>query len=382
MKKSLLAMAVAAAVPAVATAQVTISGLLDIGLTNIDNGAKSKLFTTTGDRSSNNITFRGVEDIGGGLRGIFHVELGFDVDTGHINSTSTPSNAGAATIGFARRSILGLAGSFGEIRAGRDYTPIFSASNANSIHGTSGYASNLTYMNAAGGGTGVAGIDIRYSNALLYSSPVFQVFQVNVAYTTGAGSDDINPSATPSGGNTKNGEGSSLALVYSAGPAYAQVSWQSVKDQTGTGTASVDSTGPGKRESVAYGGKYKFGDFELALGAANTEASTVAGLVTKNETVFYGASYTMGPTRFSVQGATVKVSGTSTAANVADNDYTTLTLLVNHALSKRTAIYGNYGKVSNDARQNVGIRSNGFAVNAAGLGVDPSAFGVGVVHSF
>ncbi|NDA05867.1 MAG: porin, partial [Betaproteobacteria bacterium] len=163
MKKSLLAIAIATTVPAVASAQVTIGGLLDIAVTNIDNGSKSKLVTTTGDRSSNNLNFRGVEEIGGGLKGLFHLELGFDVDNGLLNgglngvasgagngalpvlnSTRAGSTATTTTIsgfGFTRRSIVGLEGGFGQIRGGRDYTPIFLAVNGNSIHGTSGWGS-------------------------------------------------------------------------------------------------------------------------------------------------------------------------------------------------------------------------------------------------
>jgi len=70
MKKSLLAIAIAAAVPAVASAQVTIGGLMDISVVNVDNGSKTKLVTSTGDRSSNNINFTGVEKIGD-LSGFF-----------------------------------------------------------------------------------------------------------------------------------------------------------------------------------------------------------------------------------------------------------------------------------------------------------------------
>ena len=92
MKKSLLAIAIAAAVPAVASAQVSIGGLMDISVVNVDNGAKSKLVTSTGDRSSNNINFTGVEKIGD-LSGFFHAEFGFDVDNGTFNGAAATTSA-------------------------------------------------------------------------------------------------------------------------------------------------------------------------------------------------------------------------------------------------------------------------------------------------
>lgn len=375
MKKSLLAIAIAAAVPAVASAQVSIGGLMDISVVNVDNGAKSKLVTSTGDRSSNNINFTGVEKIGD-LSGFFHAEFGFDVDNGTFNGAAATTSA-TTGVGMTRRSVVGIRGGFGEIRGGRDYTPIFIATNTNSIHGTSGYASNLTYINAAAGGTGVVGHDVRFSNGVWYHSPVMNGFSLRAAISNGTGFEDI-------GANTKNGNGTSFALVYDQGPIYAQISNSSQKDYSGTGTALVDTAGPGKKEVMSYGGKYTMGAFQVAVGAQNAESTSTAGVKVKNETVYYGAAFTTGATRISLQGANVKVSGSGTGSTGAGvgKDYTALTLLVNHALSKRTSIYGTWGQINNEANQNVGVRSNGLTYAAAGINRDPSAFGVGLVHSF
>jgi predicted porin len=421
--KSLLAVAIAAAVPVVASAQVTIGGLMDIGITSVDNGQKTKTMTTTGDRSSNNLNFRGVEDIGGGLKGVFHLELGFDVDNGLFNGglagpasgsgsgalpvlnsgrqTSSASITPISGFGFTRRSIVGLQGGFGEIRGGRDYTPIFLAVNGNSIHGTSGYASTLTYFNgnslASGtSGTGITGHDVRFNNAVFYDSPVMGGFKLTAAFTNASGFEEAY--------NTKNGVGTSFAGVYNNGPLYAQVSMSSQKIEDGTGTALVNTNPPGKREATAYGVKYTIGDIQLAAGGQNAKVTngpasclvpgntSAAGVcsanvgnnnMVENKVVFLGAAYTFGPNRLSVQGAQVKVSGSTGSAGAGvDKDYSALTVLLNHSLSKRTSLYANYGQIKNDANQNVLIRSNGAAFGTAALGKDPSAFGVGLVHSF
>jgi len=374
MKKSLLAIAIAAAVPAVASAQVTVGGLMDISVVNVDNGSKSKLVTSTGDRSSNNINFQGVEKISDNLSGIFHAEFGFDVDNGLFNGAAAGTSS-TTGFGMTRRAIAGLRGSFGEIRGGRDYTPIFIATNTNSIHGTSGFASNLTYVNAAGGGTGVVGHDVRFSNGVWYHSPVMSGFSLRAAMSNGTGYEDFN--------QTKNGVGTSFALVYDQGPIFAQVSNSSQKDYAGTGTALVNTTGPGKKEVISYGGKYTMGAFQVAVGAQQAESTSNAGIKVKNETVYYGGAFTTGATRISLQGANVKVSGnTGSAGAGGGKDYTALTLLVNHSLSKRSSIYGTWGQINNEANQNVGIRSNGLTYAASGINKDQSAIGVGFVHSF
>ena len=104
MKKSLLAIAIAAAVPAVASAQVTIGGLMDISVVNVDNGSKTKLVTSTGDRSSNNINFQGVEKINDNLSGIFHAEFGFDVDNGLFNGAAAGTDRKSTRLNSSHRT--------------------------------------------------------------------------------------------------------------------------------------------------------------------------------------------------------------------------------------------------------------------------------------
>ena len=63
----------------------------------------------------------------------FWLEAGLDNDDGHgaaTNSNNQPSGAGAGVDGrqgltFNRRSTVSLAGGWGELRLGRDYTPQF-----------------------------------------------------------------------------------------------------------------------------------------------------------------------------------------------------------------------------------------------------------------
>ncbi len=80
MKKSLLALAVLGAFASAASAQssVTMYGRVDLSVGKPIGTASKGLFNGSGSR----LGMRGVEDLGGGLKGIFNIETRFDADTG------------------------------------------------------------------------------------------------------------------------------------------------------------------------------------------------------------------------------------------------------------------------------------------------------------
>src|SRR3990167_6828532 len=118
MKKSLLVLAVLGAISGVASAQtnVTIFGVVDGGLV-VDRGGPAGSVTKlgTGVWSSNRLGFKGSEDLGGGLSAIFHLENGFNLDTGTL---------GQGGLLFGRQAWAGLKGGFGAVTFGRQYTPL------------------------------------------------------------------------------------------------------------------------------------------------------------------------------------------------------------------------------------------------------------------
>ena len=129
MKKSLLALAVLGAFVGAASAQssVTVFGIVDLSLANVKNdGSDARKSMNSNALNSNRFGFRGVEDLGGGLSAKFHLEAGMSNDIGTAgggNSLGTaPANSNGAAL-FNRRSTVGLAGKFGEVRLGREYSP-------------------------------------------------------------------------------------------------------------------------------------------------------------------------------------------------------------------------------------------------------------------
>lgn len=112
MKKSILALAVLGAFAGAASAQssVTIYGKLDLALGKAAGSADKALLDNAGSR----LGFRGVEDLGGGLKATFGMEHRFSPQTG-----------AAAANYWNGYSHVGLMGNFGHVRIGRDYTPAF-----------------------------------------------------------------------------------------------------------------------------------------------------------------------------------------------------------------------------------------------------------------
>src|SRR5438094_4135339 len=84
MKKSLLALAVLTAVSGAAFAQssVTLYGKVDLGLV-LDSGSASgkSIRLDSGVTGGSRIGFKGVEDLGGGMKAAFQLETGYCADS-------------------------------------------------------------------------------------------------------------------------------------------------------------------------------------------------------------------------------------------------------------------------------------------------------------
>lgn len=197
MQKKLIALAVAAAASTGAFAQssnVQIYGIVDYGYTIRhdrlksvkDNPAYSKTNSqfNGGQSAGNRIGFKGVEDLGNGLKAVFVLERGFALDTG--------ADAG----GFNRQAYVGLSGSYGTVVGGKVYTPYYTL-----VSGLDPFADGTvgTYHNvkadigaqiADGGNNGNVFNPVRVDNTVAYVSPNWGGFNFTAAYSNNAFADD------------------------------------------------------------------------------------------------------------------------------------------------------------------------------------------------
>jgi predicted porin len=163
MKKSLLALAALTAFAGAASAQssVTLFGIVDAAYAHVSAGGKSASGITNSGLNSSRLGFRGVEDLGGGMRAIFWIEGALSNDDG---------NAAGQT--WQRRSTVALAGGFGEIRLGRDYTPSFWNTTVYDPFGTNGIGQALTPgMIGAASATANGSAAVRSNNTIGYFLP-------------------------------------------------------------------------------------------------------------------------------------------------------------------------------------------------------------------
>lgn len=122
MKKSLIAIAaLAAAGAAAAQSSVTMYGQVNTGyeyskedITIKDKKTTTKTAGFQNDRvNTSRLGFKGEEALGNGLSATFALEMGFDSADGEFADNA-----------FNRKATVGLKGAFGEVRIGKDSTPM------------------------------------------------------------------------------------------------------------------------------------------------------------------------------------------------------------------------------------------------------------------
>lgn len=352
MKKSLLAVAVAAALPTIAFAQtnVTMYGIADAGIGMQDKGgtAKSAIVVSSGLSSTSRFGIRGTEDLGGGLNAVFNFEAGMRVDDGT-----------AAGLNFTRRSVVGLQGGFGTVLLGRDYTPGFIAGGATDVMGYGLYGNWLgfTVVGALNQfGSTAHGIETRASNAVHYMSPNMGGLTVRAMWSVGE------RSVAPSRG----GDIMGLSGVYSAGPITAQAYYQQLKGISGTSTVNNNQYG--------FGGGYNFGAFRVVASYAVADP---AGSNNKHTGFNLGAGVKLGTGELLAQIIQQKI-----ATGGTEPKSTTVGIAYVHPLSRRTNVYATLGQTRNNATGNFALRASDETVAPTALGNDPKAFSVGVRHTF
>src|SRR3954469_17893867 len=121
MKKSLLALAVLTAVTGAAYAQstVTLYGKVDLGLV-LDSGSASgkSVRVASGVTGGSRIGFKGVEDLGGGMKAAFQLETGFCADS----AAGAPNFCTGGNQFMGRKAYGALTGPLGALSAGRQYS--------------------------------------------------------------------------------------------------------------------------------------------------------------------------------------------------------------------------------------------------------------------
>ena len=216
MKKSLIALAVLASV-ASAQAEVTVYGIADIwvGRTSATSDAGVKTDDTkleSGGLAGSRVGVKGGKDLSLGLKGVFKLEQGFNLDTGKTNNNDgqDPAQPVVDDATFSREAYVGLEGGFGQILLGKTWTAMDGVLGASN----SGFDSGLSATN------GVFQIGGEYSsnpgNTIKYTAPSF-------AGMTFVASHSLNE------GDATVAKVSDFSLSYAVGSLAANVAYQQQK---------------------------------------------------------------------------------------------------------------------------------------------------------
>lgn len=342
MKKTLIALAaVAATGAAFAQSSVTLFGIVDVNVRSVDQN--DVRLTTMGNSgiASSRLGFRGVEDLGGGMKAGFWLE-------GQLLNDSGEGAAAGGGLNFQRRSTVSLMGGFGEIRLGRDYTPTFWNHTVYDPFGTNGVGSSVNTFTTLGSGASTL---VRANNSIGYFLPNFGGFSGQFMYALKETDTANNPN-----------EYAGLRLTYAAGP--LSVALATASEGSNVETESFKRTNVGA--SYDFGAakpmiQYtlgKFGEAEVKHLMVGVVAPVGAGNIK--------ASYTRSD---------------YTNSN-SDGEANQIAIGYDYNLSKRTAVYGTYAQIKNKGGSALGY-SSAFGAGAAPV-ADGKSTGIefGVRHSF
>jgi len=379
MQKKIIALAVAglASTAAFAQSNVTIYGQVAAGFefTNASNGGAN---TYRVQDHTSRIGFKGAEDLGNGLKAVWQVESGFTQDqpAGAYNSNAATSTGSNGQLGN-RNTFVGLNGNFGTVVLGRHDTPYKLATQKfNLFSGTTAeYNSVIGSSRGAQGASGNNRFDLRANNAIAYISPNFGGFSFIAAHVT--------PETKELVAGLK-AQAWSFAGMYDNGPIFASLAFENHKDlaQSIGGNGLPAGVAVGNKDAAwkaSFGYTYAPASFVGVL-YENQKATYAAGGNDKNKNWGLFAQHSLG--NVVLKGSYLK-GGDTKGANAADDGAKVYTLGADYNLSKRTAVYGYYTKLNNDA---AGARNFFYAIPAAAgqaaTNVDYSALSFGIRHAF
>ena len=365
MKKTLIALAVMGAAAGVAHAQsnVTIYGVVDTGLVK-ETGSDVRM----GGNVDSRIGFRGVEDLGSGMKATFELErrfnlndgtqsntitvkdpLDFDVDTIDRSNWNYNDFANGRKSDWVGASNVGLKGdAWGQVRLGR----------VNNLSVET--FRMLDPFNQYGVGASLAKFDIlrseQISNTVRYDSPVWSGFGFGATYTLGHDTKGTANALYDQLGN----DGFAVNLKYDNGPLLLLANYDRAADSNDSYTWNL-------------GGAYSYAGFKVSLGYQDSRFKLLENTIgnVKEKDWIVGLQYKTGPHTIgaSYNRGKVEVAGIDGKANKYALGYT-------YGLSKRTSVYANVAYTDSD-EEIAGWYNTSGAERDSVTGVQ-----VGITHKF
>jgi len=354
MKKSVLAVAVSAAMvmAGAANADVSISGEAALSFDSLNNGKDSWLALSS---NTSTLAIKSVEEIEGGMKAIVFYEQTVKADTG--------SQAAV----WDKQSYIKLLGGFGGVTLGRVESPFKKLSRGVDFFGNQvGDSRNLISDKTSNA-------DLRASNSITYTSPDMGGFTADAMYIV----EDGNKTKT---------SGFQLVGNFVMGAITAGVGYQSLGKgftTTTSGTPAVTTMNGTAETTLRLVGSYTLGDMKFAgliqSGTALNGKKYSSGTKKTDRTAFgVGGSYKIGAGAAKVQIYNVGESG------VKKDGAMEIALGYDHSLSKNTMVYAAYAMTNNDKNAKFSASGAGHGDNSGvdANGKDPSGLSIGTRVKF
>lgn len=341
-------------VAAVAHAQssVTLYGLLDDGLTFNNNVGGSRTYRMAQDViQSSRWGVRGSEDLGAGLKAIFTLEGGFNINSGAMANGSRL---------FGRQAFVGLSSNYGTVTLGRQYDVgvdfVEPLTLAGFIGAYAGHPQDNDNLQNS----------FRINNAVKYASPRFGGFGFEAVY-----------GFSNTAGGTNQNSAWSVGANYAGGPVAAGIAVTRLDHPASNTNGAVGASGggttsdyvilannfvPGAVNSdliTAMSGTYTFGSVTVGGEFSHVLYDMPSTNVWFNDFEL-NAKYFLTPS-LEFGGAVTYTDGKVDSTGLTPKWYQG-DLIVDYFLSKRTDVYvqGEYERV-NDAAQFANIYTAGGA---------------------
>ena len=330
---------------------VSIYGRLDASLNAVkyqgESGTRKALSSDT-----SLIGFRGVEDLGDGLRAYFKMEHGFALDTGAASNATTFWN---------RETFVGLrSNTFGGIELGTHWDPFIYLNIKTDPFSRAQTGALLTLMQ----GTAVRGYVPILSNTVLWGSPDWGglVIRLQMAAPEGTG---IN----------KNYAG---AVDYTSGRFYMGFAFDDI--QALRTTVGLTGAGTVRAKTYGLGTTYRFDAVKLfgELSRSTLERDTVnVNLLPEPNADGYLLGATVPIGLGEIRTAWERSNQVGSSASLVSVGYL-------YNLSKRTFLYTTAAKLTNGSTTKFAMypTSQDFAAMPPKLGQDLTGFQVGMRHIF
>ena len=249
-----------------AQSSVTLYGIIDVGLTYVNNaqtarpaaGPRGASQFALSDGSANGVAgsrwgLRGVEDLGGGLQALFVLENGFTLNNGAL------AQGGAE---FGRQAYVGVSGGFGKLTLGRQYDTY-----TDFLQPLTAGGQWAGYMGAQPDDVDSLGNTSRINNAIKFRTPDYRGFAAAGLYSLGGVAGSV----------TQN-QLWSLGASYSVGSMSLAAGYLNARDPNLSLYGTTPNKGPATSNNIgSFGSPTAPESYPVDAGYASARTTQLAG---------------------------------------------------------------------------------------------------------